>query len=61
MRNQFVAEQSFEDQLLYIHGLDLAESDAVLNSWKEKVRTALMLNIERLARPRINECFSCSR
>jgi len=45
MRRQFVAEQSFEDQLLYIHGLDLVESDALLNAWKEKIRTVLMLNI----------------
>jgi len=37
MTKQFIAEQSYEDQVLYIYGLDLVEYDAILNAWKEKV------------------------
>lgn len=37
MKKQFSAEQTYEDQILYIYGLDLSDYDAILNSWKEKV------------------------
>lgn len=42
MKMQFGNAYSFEDELLFIHGLDLVEYDALLNAWKEKRRHDLV-------------------
>lgn len=37
MRDQFIANHSFEDQMAFIYGLSIAEHDAILRVRKEKV------------------------
>jgi len=37
MRKQFGGELTFEDELLFTHGISAAEYDAVLAAWREKV------------------------
>lgn len=41
-RIQYSDSFSFEDELLYLHGIDLGESDALLQAWREKVRYDLV-------------------
>ena len=41
VRNQY-ADQTFEEQMLFIHVLSVVEVDALLQAWREKVRHDLV-------------------